>query len=133
MARRHLAVFVKGMAGKILSGEKQVDVRLSQSRIPPYLAVQKEDEILLKSSGGKIIGKASIDNCLFYDKLSPAKVVQIKNNYNSAAILDEKFWESKINAKFATIIFLKNPRKFLTPVIYKKNDRRAWVVLEKEV
>jgi len=133
MARRHLAIFVNGMAEKILSGEKRVDVRLSQSRIPPYLALQKEDEILLKSSGGKIIGKASIDNCLFYDKLIPSQVKEIQNNYGSAAMGDEKFWESKRSAKFATIIFLKNPRKFLTPVLYKKNDRRAWVVLEEEV
>jgi len=130
MARRHLAIFLKGTAAKILSGEKEVDIRLSQSRIPPYLAVQKEDEILLKSSGGKIIGKASVDNCLYYDKLTPAKVKEIQNNYNSLAIAEEDFWDSKRGAKFATVIFLKNPHKFLTPVSYKKNDRRAWVVLK---
>lgn len=129
MARRHLAVFVGGSPEKILSGKKQVDVRLSQSRIPPYLAVQKEDEILLKISGGKIIGKASVDNCLFYDNLTPAKVKEIQNNYNSMAMADEKFWDSKKNAKFASVIFLKNPHKFLTPVSYQKNDRRAWVII----
>jgi len=130
MARRHLAIFIKGGAEKILAGEKKIDIRLSQSRIPPYLSVQKDDEILLKNSGGKVIGLVAADNCLYYDTLTPAKVEQIKNNYNKEAIAEEDFWDSKKSAKFASVIFFKNPHKFLTPVSYKKNDRRAWVVIK---
>ncbi len=129
MARRHLAIFLKGMAEKILDGRKTIDVRLSQSRIPPYLSVQKDDEIFLKTSGGKIIGKVKIDNCLYYDQLTPEEIEKIEKNYNNEAAIDEKFWQSKKNARFATVIFLKNPSKFLTSIIFKKNDRRAWVVL----
>ncbi|MBM2820760.1 MAG: hypothetical protein HW405_520 [Candidatus Berkelbacteria bacterium] len=130
MARRHLAIFLKGTAEKILSGKKRVEVRLSLSKILPYLSVCKNDEIYLKNSGGKIIGKVTVDNCLYYENLSQAMVADLKNNYFQSATVSNEFWDAKKKAKFASIIFLKNPHKFLTPVVYKKHDRRAWIIIE---
>lgn len=133
MARRHLAIFLRGTAEKILSGEKQVEVRLSENRVLPYKAVAKDDEIYLKNSGGKIIGRSMVDNCLYYDHLNQAMLEDIYNKYHAShALVNDKFWRSKRKARFATIIFLKNPKKFLTPIIYKKNDRRAWVIIGEE-
>src|SRR3990167_10515167 len=113
MARRHLAIFLKGVADKIISGEKQVEIRLSQKRISPYGQVAKDDEILLKNTGGKIIGKVQVDNCLYYEELTPELVAEIKQKYHSATRMEESFWQNKNQARFATIIFLKNPQKFL--------------------
>lgn len=132
MARRHLAIFLRGVAEKILSGEKIVEVRLSQNRILPYNSVSKDDIIFLKNSGGKIIGRVVVDNCLYYDNINKVIFEKIKNQYQEAAKIDESFWTLRKKAKFATIIFLKNPKKFLTEVIYKKKDRRAWVIIEEE-
>lgn len=132
MARRHLAVFLKGMAEKILSGEKHVEIRLSQSRIAPYGAVNKDDLIYLKISGGKIIGEAVVDNCLYYDNLDKKTLAKIREQYFQAVKMEEKFWTSHSKARFATILFLKNPKKFLTPVVYTKHDRRPWVVMKEE-
>lgn len=131
MARRHLAIFLKGFAEKILSGQKQVEVRLSQNRVLPYLSVQKGDEIFLKNSGRKIIGKVMVDNVLYYEKINADIFNQIKKNYYSLTGADNTFWQAKKRSHFATIIFLKNPQKFLTPVIYKKHDRRPWVIIDK--
>jgi len=130
MARRHLAVFLKGVAEKILLGDKKIEIRLSQSKILPYGAVAKDDEIFLKNSGGKIIGRVYVDNCLYYDKINHQLLEKLKNQYQQFAGMDEKFWSNHRQAHFATIIFLKNPHKFLTPVAYKKRDRRPWVVME---
>jgi len=130
MARRHLAIFLKGVVEKVLSGQKSVEIRLSQNRIAPYLEVQKSDEIFLKNSGGKIIGKAVVDNVLYYEILNPLTVERIADNYREAAGMEEDFWARHKNARFATVIFLRKPTKFLTPVVWKKHDRRPWVVLE---
>lgn len=130
MARRHLAVFVKGVAEKILSGEKTVEIRLSQNKILPFLAVLKNDEIFLKNSGGKIVGRVYVDNCLYYDKIDPSFFKKLKEQYQESARMDEGFWQKHAKARFATIIFLKNPKEFLTPMVYKKRDRRPWVILE---
>jgi len=130
MARRHLAIFLKNVAEEILLGNKQIEIRLSQTKVLPYGAVSKDDEIYLKKSGGKIIGRVYVDNCLYYDKINPQFLLNLKNKYQDAVKMDENFWKSHRKARFATIIFLKNPHKFLTPIIYKKHDRRAWLILE---
>ena len=130
MARRHLAIFLGGVAEKILTGEKKIEVRLSQSKILPYGAIAKDDEIFLKNSGGKIIGRVYVDNCLYYDKINSEVFEQIKKQYQQSSGMDEKFWSRHQKAHFATIIFLKNPREFLTPVIFKKRDRRAWLIMQ---
>lgn len=130
MAHRHLAVFLKGVAEKILSGDKKVEIRLSKSRVLPYLSISKDDEILLKSSGGKIIGKTFVENALFYDHLTPSMVEALKKVHFEDAAMDGSFWESRMDAKFATVIFLKNSQKFITPIAYRKNDRRAWLIIE---
>jgi predicted transcriptional regulator len=132
MARRHLAIFLKGVAERVLSGQKKVEIRLAQNRIAPYLQVQKSDEIYLKNSGGKIIGQAVVDNVLFYEISNPITLTKLRENYREEAAMDENFWDAHRNSRFATVIFLKNPTKFLTPVIFKKHDRRPWVVMEEE-
>jgi hypothetical protein len=130
MARRHLAVFIAGVAEKILSGEKKVEIRLSQNRTLPYLEIAKDDEILLKSSGGKVIGKTFVENVLYYDRLTPKIIEALKQVHFEDAAMDQSFWKNKINAKFATVIFLKNSQKFITPIAFRKNDRRAWLIVE---
>ena len=130
MARRHLAVFLRGVARKILTGDKRIEIRLSKSKILPYGTVAKDDEIFLKNSGGKIIGKVYVDNCLYYDKIDLQVFDKLKNQYQDAARMPESFWDSHRHAHFATILFLKNPQEFLTPLIFKKRDRRPWIILE---
>jgi len=133
MARRHLAVFLKGCVEKILQGQKTVEIRFSQNRILPYEAIAKDDEILLKNSGGKIIGKATVDNVLFYDNLDKETILKIKKEYFVAAGMASDFWLKRLGAKYMAIIFLKKPVKFLAPLNYQKRDRRPWLVMEEDI
>jgi predicted transcriptional regulator len=132
MARKHLAVFLRGFAKKILEEEKTVELRFSQNQILPYKAITKDDIIFLKNSGGKIIGKVTVDNVLYYQNLSKGQIFKIKQEYGQAACMDDNFWAKKINSRFVSIILLKNPVKFLAPLLFKKHDRRPWVILEDE-
>jgi len=130
MARRHLAIFLKKGAEKILSGQKQVEIRLSQARIAPYGVIAKNDEIYLKDAGGLILGRVEVDNVLFYDSLTYEMIANIRREYADTVLLEDSFWQNKANSRYATIIFLKNPRKFLAPLKSQKHDRRAWMVME---
>lgn len=125
---RHIAVFIGNAIAKILMGEKTVESRLTFNKIAPYLCVQKNDEIFLKESGGRIIGKVIVDNALFFDKLNGEKIGKIRKEYGKEIGAADDFWKNKSRSRFATIIFLKNPQRFLSPIKYKKKDRRAWVV-----
>ncbi len=125
----HLAIFVGDAITKILHGEKTVDVRLSQVMSPPFRRVMSGDTILLKQSSGSIVGEAQADNVLYYDHLTPETVQDLKNRYGAAIAMPEQFWQNKATARYATVIFLKNPKHLVGIVPMQKNDRRGWVVL----
>lgn len=125
----HLAIFSPDLMLKILSGGKRIDVRLSQNAIVPYMAIQKGDKILIKKSGGKVYGELIVKNVFFYDNLNKKRITKIKRKYNRQVRADEAFWANKMNSKYATVIFLKSVKRYLSPVKYTKHDRRPWVVI----
>ncbi|TSC97494.1 MAG: hypothetical protein CEN88_7 [Candidatus Berkelbacteria bacterium Licking1014_2] len=126
---KHLAIFVGRAIEEILAGNKTVEGRLTNAKIPPYMKVAKDDEILLKQSGGKIIGRVMADNVLYYDNLTPEAVGSLRKEYGEEMMVGDEFWQKKAKARLATIIFLKKPQRFLAPLKDKKKDRRPWVIL----
>ena len=129
---RHLAIFIGDYIEKIFRGEKTIEGRFSNNKILPYCAVKKGDEILLKQSGGMIVGRAMVDNALYYEGLDSEAIGKLRKEYSKELRVDDYFWQSKTSAKYASLFFLKNPERFLTPIKDKKKDRRAWVVLESD-
>lgn len=121
--KKHLAVFSKEHIEEIFSGTKAVEVRLSQKRIPPFGAVKIGDLVYIKPAGREIAGQFIVK-----------KVISIEG-------IDEKDFElirqiakvslpQKNNLNYATIIFVDQIEKFITPPIrIKKGDQRGWVVL----
>lgn len=129
---RHLAIFIGDAIEKILKGEKTIEGRFSINKIIPYLEVKKEDEIFLKQSGGLIVGKATVDNVLYYEGLDGEAIGKLRKEYSREMQVEESFWQSKASAKYASLFFLKKPERFLAPIKDKKKDRRPWVVLEND-
>lgn len=126
---RHVAIFVGDYIDKILRGEKTMEGRFTQDRIAPYGAIKKGDIILLKQAGGKIAGEAEVDNVLFYENLDGEALGKLRKEYSKDLAVDDKFWAAHGKARFATLIFLRNPRRYLGPLRFSKRDRRPWVVV----
>jgi predicted transcriptional regulator len=125
----HIAIFVGDAIERILSGEKTVEGRFSISKIAPYGKVKKGDIILLKQTGAKIIGQVEVDNVLYFDQLDGQKIGRLRKEYSDEMKMNDNFWQDKQRSCYASIIFLKNPRKYLTPLNYHKSDRRAWLTM----
>ena len=128
--RQHIAIFSGDAIEKILSGKKTMESRFSLGRIIPYGVVAKDDIILLKQSGGDIIGKTIVDNVLYYDHLKPQSIAILRKEYCEELCASDEFWQKKAKSNYATLIFLKNPERFVTPIKFRKKDRRPWVVLD---
>lgn len=126
--KKHIAIFIGSAIEDILIGKKTIESRFSQSRVLPYGEVSKDDIILLKKSGGDILGQAIVDNVLYYDNLNPSSVEVLKKEYSDAIAAGEKFWLTKKNSKYGTLIFLKKPKRFVFPLQFKKKDRRPWLL-----
>lgn len=126
----HLAVFVDPYLTFILQGKKTVESRFSIKRIPPYNQIFRDDIILLKFSGGPIIGICSAGDVWNY-QLDPESWSTIKKEFTeSLCAQDPAFWAQRKRAAFATLIKIKNSRK-IEPVFISKHDRRGWVVVQK--
>lgn len=127
----HLAVFVEPFLGFILKGKKTVESRFSIKRIAPYQLVQPGDAILLKRSGGAVVGISEVSYVWYYEL--DKKAFQIIRDRFGAAMCAEtpRFWEERSSASFATLILLDHVIE-LPPVICGKKDRRGWVLLSPE-
>lgn len=127
---RHLAIFSElKPIEKIFRREKTVEVRFSQQRQAPFGQIKKGDEIFLKLSGGKILGLAKVDNALFYENLTPETIGKLRQEYQKESATLASFWGAHSKSRYVSIIFLKDPERFLAPIKSKKHDRRGWALM----
>lgn len=125
---RHLAIFNSShQIERILDHKTSVELRLTQDRIAPYGLISKHDTIFLKESGGLIMGEVAVDNVLFFDNLDGETLGKLRREYGQEIALADSFWLKP--ARYATVIFLKHPKRYVTPMRFKKHDRRPWILL----
>lgn len=127
---KHLAIFIGDAVEDILASRKTIESRFSVNKVLPYQNVKKGDEILLKKSGGNITGRVFVDNVLYYENFGAKGLSEFRRMYSDDLCVDDKFWEAKKKSKFVTLIFLKEPERFVASIKFKKHDRRPWVVIE---
>ena len=125
----HLAVLVEPYLQYILDGTKTVESRFSKHRIAPYGCVKRNDVVLLKRSGGPIMGVCQVTDVWYY-QLEPKSWRKIQSDFSEMLCAqDPTFWSKRKSASYATLMGLKHVLK-ITPVNCTKRDRRGWVVLK---
>ena len=128
MPNSHLVILKKFYLDKILDGSKKVELRLTKTAIPPFGCISVGDILILKESSGPVCAVAQVSAFKQVSNLTPAKIAQLKSQYNHLICGAESYWQFKSDSKFATLCWLKNVRSIAPVRIYKK-DWRAWVVL----
>lgn len=122
----HLAVFVEPYLSAVLQSRKTIESRFAVHRRPPYGCIEPEDYILLKQSGGPVVGVVLAKSATFY-QLSPSVLAQLRLRFADKLFAnDDQFWESRALKQYATLIELQEPLK-ITPLPIVKRDRQAWV------
>jgi dephospho-CoA kinase len=124
----HLAVFVEPFLEYVLSGRKTVESRFSAVRFPPYRRVSRGDLVLLKASGGPVVGVCEVGAAWFY-RLEPDSWKTIRREFAAALCAENpEFWRMRAQAEFATLMYVARVKR-LPPVPWPKRDRRGWVVV----
>ncbi|MVM35684.1 hypothetical protein GO755_37060 [Spirosoma sp. HMF4905] len=125
----HLGVFVEPYLQLILDRKKTLESRFSVNKVSPYRQVFKDDILLLKRSGGPIIGICQIDESWSY-VLNPDLWEEIKETHHKAlCIQGPDFWIQKRKSNYATLMKLKNIELLDSPINFVKSDRRGWINL----
>lgn len=124
----HLAVLVEPYLQYILDGKKTVESRFGIRRTTPYGKVFKGDVILLKRSGGPVMGLCQVSEVWSY-KLDPDSWQFLRKEFTqSLCAQDPKFWEQRRSASYATLLRISSVLS-IEPLPFPKQDRRGWVVL----
>lgn len=124
----HLAVFVPPYLDLILAGRKTAESRFSRRRIAPYGRVAAGDVVLLKRSGGPLVGICLIERVWHY-ALEAMGLAAIRAEFAEALrATDDAFWQARATARYATIMSLAHVCH-IAPLPYPKRDRRGWCVL----
>jgi hypothetical protein len=88
--------------------------------------------LVLKESCGPVCAVAQVSAFTEVRNLTPAKIRQLKTEFNNLVLGDDEYWKLKSDSKFAVLVWLKKV-KTISPIRIYKKDWRAWVVLtEKE-
>jgi len=124
----HLAVFIEPFLTFVLDGKKKVESRFSINEAAPYRMVHRGDVILIKSSGGPIVGIAEAAEVSSY-QIDEDSLRDIRVTFGEALCIEgEAFWDAKKGACYATLIQLSNVSA--TDRIHcEKRDKRGWVTL----
>ncbi|HEY5600623.1 MAG TPA: hypothetical protein VIK81_00880 [Patescibacteria group bacterium] len=125
-----MAIFEGDAIEKILLGEKTIDGRFSQKRLPPFGVVSKGDLVYLKRSGGEVKGQFLVDRVIFFDHPTKEEIADIRTKYKSKLSLSDSFWFSHPQINYLTLMFIELPQNLITQPKFVKKDLRGWVVLK---
>ena len=124
----HLGIFVEPYISYILDGRKTVESRFGMRKQPPYGRVASGDILLLKYSGGPVIGICKISAVWFYQLDRKSWSTLRKEFADALCAQDSEFWQQRKHASFATLMQIKSVKQ-IPPVDFPKTDRRGWVML----
>lgn len=117
--------YEKGYIEKILSEEKRIESRFSKNRITPYQNILPGDMVYMQEVGKNVTATFKVKDVLFFECHSEADIDKIRAQYGKDICADDDFWELKKNAKYATLIFVADP-KTVEPFKVYKSDRSAF-------
>lgn len=126
----HLAVLVEPYLGAILAGQKTIESRFARQRRAPYGQAAGGDIVILKRSGGPILGLAMISQAQDY-ALTAGVLQELQAAYAAPLWAQEPaFWAARVGCRYATLLWL-DPVLPITPLHIARRNRRGWVVLRK--
>jgi dephospho-CoA kinase/ASC-1-like (ASCH) protein len=123
----HLAIMIEPYLSFVMKGKKTIESRFSQRRISPFMQVSKGDVIMLKKSGGTIVGVFEATKIHYFEPHVESDIVAIKEMYNNRLCCSEEFWNNKKTSHYASLIEIENLMELMPTSIAFKN-RQAWLI-----
>lgn len=129
--RIHLAIFQGPFLNLLFEGQKTIESRFSKNRIAPHSQIGEGDLVLVKKSGGPVLGLFEAGEVRSYTKLSPSKLHDIRENYGDriCSRYDSQFWVKKKDANYATLVQVKWIKR-IKPLKCGKKDRSGWTIIK---
>jgi len=130
-ANIHLAVFKEPYLSLIFSGKKTVESRFSINRVAPFQKVFPKDIVLIKKSGGDILGFLIVKEVLYFSNLNDEKIQLIERDFGEKLAwgADPDFLFNKKDARFLSLIVFDKVVG-TKPLASNKLDRTGWSIIK---
>ena len=125
----HVAVLLRPYIDLIAAGRKTVECRLTKQARAPFDQIESGDRIYFKQSSGPYVLTAITDHVLFERDLTPKRVLELKRNYNDQICGHDDFWQLKRDAKFITLVWLRDVEPIKTGPGLQPLQGAAWAIL----
>jgi predicted transcriptional regulator len=122
----HLAVMVEPYLTYILEGKKCIESRFSKHAIAPFCQIESGELVLLKLTGGPVVGCFTTDTVEFVN-LNDQERARLRQDYSEAICADDDFWKAREDKRYATLVGVRNARELRAAPV-AKSDRRGWIV-----
>jgi hypothetical protein len=130
----HVAVVHKKYAELILAGTKTAELRLTKNKIVPFGRVHAGDTVYIKIASGPICAAAKVASIETRENLTPTKLRALRKAVNDVVLGDSVYWKLKQNARYATLVHLKNVKPCDDGPDFSaarsENPRTAWLMLD---
>lgn len=133
----HLGIYSRKRGNKdyiqmMFSGEKTIDIKLSDRRIPPYNAINDGDMLYVKESSGPVVGRILIPKVTYHEISDPMQILDILLTIQDRVGLDneehaQRMFERVSGKRYVTLFELAEPEALERPIRIEKYDRRVWV------
>ena len=114
----------------ILDGSKTVECRLTTGPRPPFGVIVPGERVYLKRSGGAFFAVAVADRVWMTDGLTPGRVEKLRRRLNDRIHGEAAYWRSRRDARYGTLIWLREVRPTSQRPRYRPQNMRAWYTLD---
>lgn len=123
----HLVIMKNPWFGKIITGKKTIESRVSKRKIIPFEKVNRGDILYFKESGQKYVSFcAEVQHVEYYQK--PIHIYDRLRHHAKEICIDDKYIESKKYHNYLSLFWLGEIQKLGANSFYfKKKDQRAWI------
>ena len=121
----HLGIFIEPGLTDILNEKRTLEIRFSKNRQTPFGKLNNGDIVILKRTGGDVVGYFSIKKAEFFENID---MQEMKEKYNHLLLASEDIWKLKKDSKYATLIFIDKVVS-LKPFHINKKGMQTWVIL----
>lgn len=128
---KHIAIFAPPFLDLLLAGSKTIESRFSKVRCAPFGIVAPGDVVLIKRSGGPVIGEFTVGRVEQWADPDAHDQAAIAAKYGRAlaADADPSFWQRRAGCRYVTLMWVTGLSVYDRPVPFAKRDRRGWVAL----
>jgi len=116
----------------MLDGEKTLDIKFSNRRVPPFNTLNKGDHMYIKESSGPVVGRCSISNFKYFDFQKDGDMLALLMEHGERIGIESeeeaiRLFEKRNGYRYMTLFELEEPIALPHPIRVEKHDMRVWV------